>query len=845
MLVIPAQAQQKVKTKIKGVVIDAKTKEPLPFVNIAFKGANIGTTTDFDGKFVLETIWATKTVMASFVGYKTAYKKVELGKVQTINFNLKNDAIEMETFTVKASRKRYKNKNNPAVDLIKLVLDNRDKNRTKAFDYLEVDKHEKVEFDLNNFSEKFKDKKYMKSFKFVFDNYVDTSEVNGKPYIPMLLRETASKVYHRKKPFTKKEYQIGVRQTEYNQVNNDGFSSVMDKLYQDIDIYENEIPLLNKNFTSPISYLSTTIYKYFIIDTLDVNGHSCINLAFSPRIKGDFGFMGNLFILNDSSTYAVVKAKMKVPQQINLNFIEDLEIDQEFMLVNDTMWMLSKDQLIIDYNIAEKGMGIFGKKLTSYRDYVFNEQRSDSIYDRAGNVIKAEEEIDNKSEEFWTEARHDTLTEDEKGVYEMVDSIQNVRVFKIFTTVMSIATSGWIGSKYFEIGPISTLVSFNDIEGIRTRFGGRTTTNLNKHLQYEGYLAYGFTDKEFKYLTKLTYYFNNKFRENPQHRVSLSRSSETVFPGQGLRYINDDNFLLSFKSGKTNKMLLYDIYEASYINELPGGYSYEFIYQNKRQSPLGILNFNSGDINSPVYTGTFTTDNLTLNLRYAPNEEFYLDKNFRRQLTNEFPIFKLGHTQGVKGFINGDYEFGRTTASIFKRFYITLLGFTDVELSAGKVWGSVPYPLLHIANANQSFSLQKSSFNTMNFMEFVGDEHVTLMAYHYFKGAIFNKIPLFNKLKLREVIGVKATYGRLSDLNDPNKNSDLFHLPTDENGKQTTFSLEARPYIEASVGVSNIAKLIRIDLIQRLTYLDDAYSLGGGLGGVPGLRISGIATFDF
>lgn len=312
-------------TKIKGTVIDANTKEPLPFVNIAFKGANIGTTTDFDGNYYLETQWGTATLQASFVGYTTTSKTVQLGSSQTINFLLKNDAIEMEVFEVKADKERYKNKDNPAVDLIKLVIEHKDDNRKESMDFYEYDKYEKIEIDLNNITDDFLNKGWLKNkFQVVID-HIDTSEINGKPYLPIFLRETTSKMYYRKKPKTLKEYQYGTKMTGFDgYLDDNGVSFIMDKLYQDIDIYDNNIDLLSNQFTSPISPLGTTIYKYFIIDTLEINGRECINLAFTPRNKADFAFKGSLYILNDSLTYAVTKVVMNITDEINLNFVKDL-----------------------------------------------------------------------------------------------------------------------------------------------------------------------------------------------------------------------------------------------------------------------------------------------------------------------------------------------------------------------------------------------------------------------------------------------------------------------------------------------------------------------------------------
>lgn len=833
-------------TKIKGTVIDATTKQPLPFVNVAFAGANIGTTTDFDGNYYIETQWATSKLLASFVGYHTDTIRIQKGKNQTINFQLKETSITMDAVTITAEKERYRNKDNPAVELIKNVIENKKSNRKEAMDYFEYDKYEKIEIDLNNLTEDFLNKGWLKKhFQIVLDN-IDTSEVNGKPYLPIYLRENASKVYYRKKPKTEKEYLSGSKQTGFEgYLDEDGMSFLMDKLYQDIDLYDNNINLLSNQFTSPISSLAPTIYKFFIIDTTEVNGHECINLAFTPRNKADFAFTGNLYILNDNS-FNIIKVSMGVPKQININFVQDLSLEQEFEPVNDSMWMVTRDKLIIDYNITRKGRGFYGKKDVIYKNYVFDTPRSDSIYNPIEKIVK-EEGYKEKTDEYWEKARPDTLTEKEKDVYVMIDSVQNIKAFKRFMDIAMLLVTGWqkIGP-YVEIGPITTFYSFNDVEGFRVRTGFRTTPDLVKNMFWESYVAYGFKDEEFKYKFGYTYSFNKNFLTNPQHKISATYQRETNFPGQDLQFLDDDNFLLSFRRGVSNKMLFYDSYKLDYVHESPSGFSYNLIYENKLQRPVGALEFATGDtaLSNLTYYNNIKTDNFSVNLRFAPNEQFYQGKNFRLPLFNKYPIFQLRYTQGLKDVINGDIEYYRVSGNVFKRFYLAQLGYTDTELEGGKIFGKVPFPLLNMPQANQSFFLQEPSFNMMNFMEFMSDEYASLKVTHNFNGAIFNRIPLFKHLKLREIVSCKLLYGRLTNANDPLLNPNLFKFPVNDDGSQITYRYKTGvPYIEASVGVANIFKILRVDLLQRLTYLDnnDVSSMFG----VKGLAIRAKGKVDF
>jgi hypothetical protein len=828
-------------TKIKGKVIDSKTKEPLPFVNVTFKGKNIGTTTDFDGNYYIETQWATTKLLASFVGYKTAVKTVVIGKSQTINFSLKNDAIEMEAFTVKADKKRYKNKDNPAVVLIRNVIAHKNDNRKESLEFYEYEKYEKIEIDINNITEDFLNKGWLKKkFQIIID-HIDTSEINGKPYLPVFLRETASKMYYRKKPKALKEFRSGSKMTGMEgYLDDDGMSFIMDKLYQDIDIYDNNINLLSNQFTSPISSLGPTIYKYFIIDTLMINGNECINLAFTPRNKSDFAFKGSLYILNDSTTYAVTKVEMGITDQINLNFVKDLQLDQEFTLYNDSLWMVSKDKLIIDYNLTKKGRGLFGKKTINYSNFVFNKERDKEIYNRVEKVIKADG-LENKTDSFWQETRPDTLSKQEEGVYTMIDSIQKIPAFKRTMDIAFLFITGWHSIGKIELGPLNSFYSFNDVEGFRLRGGFRTTTGFHKKIMYYNYIAYGFKDKEYKYFAGITYSFNKDFLVNPKHRIIASYQHETNFPGQDLQFLNEDNFLLSFKRGASDKMLFFDSYKLDYLHESHSGFSYNLIYENKVQRPLGTLEFTTID---SIYTNDVKTDNFSLNLRFAPNEQYYQGKNFRVPIPNKYPKFELRLTQGIKGLVNGENEYTRVSSNISKRFYLAQLGFTDIELEGGKIFGSVPFPLLNLPPANQSFFLQEPSFNMMNFMEFFSDEYASLKVTHYFNGFIFNKIPLFRRLKWREVLSLKGLYGNLTDENNPSVHPELFRFPLDKDGNPTTFVFDKGiPYLEVSAGIMNLFKIFRLEFLQRVTYLDNPNI--PEMFGVKGLGIRAKAKVDF
>ncbi len=806
-------------TRVRGTIVDAKTKAPLPFVNVIFVGKNMGTITDFKGKFTIETQWASDQLEASFLGYKKQYKKVTLGKNQVINFQLETDVVLLDEAVIVSKRVRYKNKNNPAVELIRKVVKNKNLNRKEHLDFFQYDKYEKVEFDLNNITEKFRKKKVFNKFQFIF-NYIDTADINGKPYLPIFLKETTSDVYYRKKPKAEKEYVKGQKMIGFHDyLDNEGIGFMIDNMYQDVDVYNNSITLLTNQFISPISNIAPNIYKFHIIDTLDVNGINCINLAFQPRNKQDFAFKGNLFITNDDK-YSVLKVDMRVTEDINLNFVNDLQIIQEFSFIDNEVWMITRDEVIIDFNIGKTGTGMFGKKTVYYDKYKFNEPISDTIFKGIENTILTEG-YNKKEDDFWEKNRITELSEQEANIYVMVDSVQHVPALKRTLDVIMLLVVGYWNFDKIDVGPVNTFYSFNEIEGLRLRVGGQTSDKFSKTFRLDGFLVYGFKDKRFKYSLRTTWSLNKKpLRDSPRHTLMAMYQRETNFPGMEMMFINEDNFFLSFKRGVADKILYYDMFKLEHYKDWGNNISTTVTLKHSTQEAGGNWSFDFGDHTMK----TITSSELITQIRFAPNEKFYQGMDYKTPVVSKYPVFQLTYIRGMKDFLNSDFDYNKVKFNFSKRFYLSPFGFTNFEVEAAKVFSeAIPYTNLFIHRANQTYSYQLRSYNLMNFLEFVSDEYFALFIEHHFNGFILNKIPLFKRLKWRTIISAKGIYGKLSDANNPEVTSGLMQFPTYENGVSTTYSLSSEPYAEASVGVGNILKFFRVDLVRRMTYLDNPY----------------------
>lgn len=818
-------------TKVSGKVYD-NNKQPLPFVNVFFKGTNVGVSTDVDGNYVIQTRFPSDTLVANFLGFKDAFFAVALDKSQKHNFTLETTTKQLATVDIIAEKRKYSKKNNPALELAKKVTANKRKNHLKGLPYYSYDQYEKVRLDLNNITQDFKDGMLFRKFDFLWD-YIDTSEINGRTFLPIFMREVNSTKYFRRQPKQEKEHRHAVKYTNLNEhLDANSLNNVIDALYQEIDIYEEEIVIMEQNFVSPLSTKGPDFYRYYIIDTTEVNGRSAINLAFIPATKGNFGFTGNMYISNDDR-YTVLKVEMGIIHGINLNFIRDLKIDQEFTEEGDN-FIITKNKLVIDYSLVANGLGMYGSKTVYYDNYNFD-RPDDKAFAGLETIVNTSDNL-NKPDAYWLSSRIEPLDKNDLGLYQMVDTLVKNPTYKRYLYLGRVATTGYVPIGPVEFGPLATFFSFNDVEGLQWRFGGNTTYNFSRKLKLQAYGTYATKVDLWKYSAGATYSFNREYRPNPRHFISVSAERASSFPGQDLAFFSPDNFLLSFRRGETTKMLLTDKYELHYFKGI-SGFSFELGLRQKRRMPFGSLTFQYSDPveGNQISLDEVTTGEIFMGIRLAPNEQFIQGKDHRRQIYNEYPILEVKYTQGVNNFLNGNYQYSQLYFNLFKQYEWTTIGTTDIIIDGGKMWGDVPYILQFIPRGNQTYAFQLASYNMMNFLEFTSDQFISFNMEHYFYGYFLNRIPLIRRLKLREIISLKVLYGSLSDNSNPNLNPELIQFTPDADGNPTTFVFDGTPYFEASIGFSNIFKVLRFDFVKRFTYLDQP-----NLANLFGLKGAGV-----
>jgi hypothetical protein len=811
-------------TIVRGVITDAATKETLPYVSVVIPGTNIGTSADDEGHYSIKIEGNYTKLKFAYIGYVTVEKDVVPGEDQVVNIKMNVDAKMLNEVVVTSKKGRYRNKNNPAVELIRQVIAHKKENQMENYDFVEYEEYSKLSMALSNLSNKFKEKRIFRNYQFLFAEQ-DSNAVGGKNVLPAYMEEKLSNIYFRKNPYKTKRYILADKKAEFDPhfIDNDGVSNYLHRLYEDINIYDNDISITTNLFLSPIANNSPTFYKFFISDTVKTEKPWLVELSFVPRNKADLLFEGKIYITLDGN-YAVQNAYLTVNKDINLNFMRDLQAKLEYSKNPDGRYHLSKSTLTMEFALGDKGGGILGERTASFEKYKIGEARPDSIYKGQDEEIAYNIEKPPVSEEYWKSVRHMPLEIREVGIYKNVDTLQTIKSFRRIMDWGTVLLAGYKSFGKFEMGPASTFYSFNPVEGFRLRLGGRTTTDLSKRMFFEGYGAYGFKDKKWKYFGSVTYSLNNKSVYSfPLHYFKASYQHDTKIPGQDLQFVQEDNFLLSFKRGDNNRWLYNDIAKFEYMHELPSRFSYKVGFTHWRQRPAGVLLYQREDPSGNITNvNELTSSEVNVELRYAPHEQFYQGKVYRIPIFNKYPIFTLRYNMGLKNVFNSTNDYHNFSANIFKRVYLSQFGYSDITLEGGYIMGkNIPFPLLNIHRANQTYAYQLNSYNLMNFLEFVSDHYAAVNVQYYLNGFIFNKVPLLKRLKWREVISFKSLWGGLRNENNPNYNNSVYKFSADENGLPITYTLGSKPYIEGSVGIANIFKLVRVDLIRRFTYLEN------------------------
>ena len=778
---------------ISGKVFDADSKEPLPFVPVLIKGTTAGASTDFDGNYSITTSKLGDSIVSTYVGYKKLTRAIKRGESQLVNMPMLLEGVNLLEVIIKAGE-------NPAHRIIRNVIANKPINNKRKLGAYQYESYNKVEFDLNRIPKEIREKKIFKPIQFVFDN-VDSLNSGEKPSLPIFITEAISDMYYRSDPTLKKEV---IRASKVTGIENTSVTSVMGDMYQNINIYDNHILVFGKDFVSPISDNAFFYYKYYLEDSLFIGSTRCYQIRFKSKRPQELCFSGNIWI--SDTTWAVKRLEMSIPKDANINFINMASVVQEFTRVDST-WMMSKDRLVIDFSMNKNQVGIYGRKTTSYKNFVINQPKEPKFYE-FGDQIDVEETAMKKSDEFWNANRHDSLSIREKKIYHMIDTIKTLPVYKTWVDIFTIFVSGYRVVNNFEIGPYFNLVSYNRIEGTRVRFGGRTSSKFSRWYELNGYVAYGFKDEKYKYSLGFRSFVSKKPR---RQLVGMTYKSDYEILGQSQNGFSQDNIFASLlrTSALTNLTRVDQAY-AWYEREWLPGLTSKITLIGRTMTPLKSRPYTYYKNDGAIATKeNIKNTEVRLNVRFAYKEK-YINGDFSRiSLGTKWPVMQVTYAKSLQNAFQGEYDYQKVVLNLSDRIrLISLLGYTDYTAEVGKIFGTVPYPLMELHGGNETYVYDYMSYNMMKYYEFASDQYASIGIFHHFEGILFNKIPLIKKLKWREVVTCKTLWG---SANEKNKKTLIF--PT------TLNALGNEPYVEFSAGIENIFKVFRIDALWRSTYL--------------------------
>ncbi len=829
VIALAAQGQQPGDgyTRIKGVVTDSVTGEGMPYAQIFLIGSQTGALTNEQGGFTIVTGVKFEKLRVDVVGYQTKEIKVPLGEYTELEIKLVPTSVMLNEVIVKKTAK-YVKKGNPAVAFVEKLRARRNMYSPRDHDYYNYDKYEKVSFGLNNFNSSSTKNLIAQNFKFLKE-YIDTCDVTGKMILPLSIQEKVSQEHYRKSPSTHREVVTATNHAGIDdQHDTESIKKFIDDIFREIDIFSNDITFMQNRFVSPLSSIGTDFYKYYL-DTVMVDGVQCYELSFTPFTTETFGFTGRLYVPANDTTMFISSIKMNVPRTINLNYVKQVYLEQDYIKAPDGSRLKIRDDVMVELQIAPKTPELYGRRQTFYDGHNFKQPKDMTIFE--GNAEVLTNQVKEQDENYWVAHRPVVAVKDEHTVKDMLARLRQSKLFYWCEKVVVTLVSGYINTNAnakesrFDIGPMNTLISGNSLEGVRLRVGGMTTAKLSPRWFGKFYVAYGTRDERFKYMGQLEYSFVDKKKhpnEFPVKSLRLMHRYDVDKLGQHYLYTNPDNVFLALKRQKDDKMIYLRETLLEYKLETQSGFSVTANVQHQRHEASRFLPFVDGNGNT---YGHYNTAGFQVTLRYAPGEKFYQTRSFRIPINQDAPVFTLSHTFMPRGFLGSDYTINKTEAGVQKRFWFSAFGYTDIIVKAGKVWSTVPYPELLLPNANLSYTIQPESFALMNAMEFVNDQYLSWDVTYWINGAILNRIPLLKKLKMREVVSFRGLWGKLTDKNDPSQHPELLQFPANA----LCLKMGKRPYMEIGVGLDNILTFLRVDYVWRINYRDN-----------PGINRSGV-----
>lgn len=821
---------------LTGIVTDAATGDTIYYPSVSYKGQHIAVSGTAKGEY---TIVRKEGLVLTFsaVGYAPVQVVVKASTPKTLNIKLKSDTRQLAEVVVRQKRGKYSRKDNPAVELMRRVIAAKKRTRLENHDFFQYTKYQKITLALNDITPTQIDSGFIGKRRWMLDQ-VEHCPYNNKLILPVSVDETVTQHLYRKQPKTERDIIKGQSNAGINQLIQTGdiMDIMLKDVFTDVNIYDNDVRLLRHHFTSPIGNSAISFYRYYIEDTVYVGKHLCYHLQFTPNNGQDIGFRGELYVVADSTLH-VKRCNLTLPIQSGVNFVQNLQVRQEFAQLENGEWALSEDDMIAEIEVNDLLQKAIVIRTTRLNNYAFDELPA-KLFKGSGRE-KREADAMMRDEAFWKKYRAVELSKSESSMDEFVHRVEQMKGFKYIIFGLKalienfVETGGKDHPSKVDIGPVNTMFTRNFIDGFRTRISAQTTANLSRHWFLAGYMARGWGSKKNYYSGEITYSFNRKEylpREFPKRTVSFKSTYDIMSPSDKFLRTDKDNVFTALKWAKVDAMMFYNRQQLTLEREEEWGMKTTLSLRTEENEAAGSLFFEKlsnffppiifpdTDVSSLLHNGKIRTTELLFELEIAPGRTFINTKQRRIAINLEAPVITLSHAVGLNGVLGGQYRYNFSEVGLFKRFWLRSWGKFDVQLRAGAQWDKVPFPLLIMPAANLSYIVQKGSFNLINNMEFLNDRYASVDLAWDMNGKIFNRIPLLKKLKWREYIGFKGLWGSLTDKNNPflfqnMGDATLMYFPEGSHVMNPK-----RPYMELILGVHNIFKLFHVQYVRRLNY---------------------------
>lgn len=825
--------------KLTGVIVDDNDGEYIPYASAVYRGNHVMVSSNTEGQFSIDRHNGWKLTFSA-VGYQPLTVEISANTKSPMRIALKPERTQLQNVTVTGRRNRYSRRNNPAVELMRRVIAAKKKTDLANHDFYQYNKYQKLTLAFNELSPQDVENGIFGKKQWALDQ-LELCPYNNKLILPVSVDETVTRHIYRKDPKSEKSIVMGQNTSGLNDLFETGdiLNTVLKDVFTDVDLYDNQMRLLQYPFTSPIADNAISFYRYYIEDTTFVDRDKCYHLQFMPNNQQDFGFRGDLYVIADSTLH-VRKCTLTIPKKSDVNFVDNLQIIQEYRQLDNGEWVLSTDDMFVEMSVAKFLSKVIVIRTTRTQDYDFEEINKKLFKGKQKERHEANAQM--RDDDFWNQYRSVQLTKGESSMDSFIKNIENIKGFKYIIFGLKALIENFVdtGTKEHpskvDIGPVNTMITKNFIDGLRTRVSAQTTANLNPHWFANGYYAHGWDSKKDYYKAELIYSFNKKDylpREFPKRTITFTSTYDVTSPSDKFVHTDKDNVFTAFKWAKVDKMMFYNRQQLAFEWEEEFGFKTTISMKAEENEACGGLAFvpmnqwgvvNTGvTANDPLslHNGKIRTTELMAMVRFAPGETFINTKQRRLTINLDAPVFTLGHTFGLKGVLGGDYAYNFTEATMYKRFWLPHnWGKIDCYVKGGVQWNKVPFPLLIMPAANLSYIVEDETFNLINNMEFLNDRYVSADMSWDMNGKVFNRIPLLKKLKWREYFGVKMLWGALTDKNNPMleqnlQDKTLMMFP------EGSFVMDShQPYFELIAGIHNIFKILHVEYVRRLNYLD-------------------------